>query len=230
MSTSTGIVAALDRLHGRARASGFLYRFTLFTRILLAAGFIPTGMVKALGHRFTVISIDNPVGMFFEAMYQTGGYWRFIGVSQIVAGILVLFPRTATLGAMMFFPIILNIFVITMSLDFRGTPFVTGPMLLAATYLLCWDWDRLRGILVDPGAPLQAPARVESLSGGWERAGYAMGGLAVLGFFFTVRGFGPPGIGAAFILMGLLGGVVALAAWMLSERRNRPPARLSAAA
>lgn len=44
------------------------HRFTLFTRVLLAAGFIPTGMVKLLGQRFTSISPGHPIGAFFEAM------------------------------------------------------------------------------------------------------------------------------------------------------------------
>ena len=64
----------LDRLHARARSSGLLYRFTLATRILLAVGFIPTGMVKLLGRRFTTMDPASDVGAFFEVMYQSGGY------------------------------------------------------------------------------------------------------------------------------------------------------------
>ncbi|MFT5143546.1 MAG: hypothetical protein ACI80V_001179 [Rhodothermales bacterium] len=61
---------------------------------MLAAGFIPTDTVKLLGHRFTTISPDLPIGAFFEAMYQTGLFWRFIGLAQVVAGILSLFPES----------------------------------------------------------------------------------------------------------------------------------------
>ena len=83
----------------------------------------------------------------FEAMYRTGFYWNFLGIAQLTAAVLLLFPRTATLGAVVYFPIILNIFVITVSMGFRGTPIIAGLMLLACTYLLCWDYDRLKGML-----------------------------------------------------------------------------------
>ena len=49
----------------------------------------------------------------------------------------------ATLGAVLFLPIMLNIFVITISYYFAATPVITGLMLLANVYLLVWDWPRL---------------------------------------------------------------------------------------
>jgi uncharacterized membrane protein YphA (DoxX/SURF4 family) len=55
---------ALSRLHARVRANGLLYRFTLFTRILLAVGFIPAGLVKIRGERFTMLPLEHPVGYF----------------------------------------------------------------------------------------------------------------------------------------------------------------------
>ena len=60
-------------------------------------------------------------------------------------------PRTATLGAVVYFPIILNIFVVTVSLHFRGTWMITGLMLLACIYLLCWDYDKLKVLLRSSG-------------------------------------------------------------------------------
>ncbi|MBD0320613.1 MAG: DoxX family protein, partial [Gemmatimonadetes bacterium] len=44
-----------------------------------------------------------------------------VGWAQLAGAILLLIPRTATLGALIFFPIILNIFVITVALHFTGT-------------------------------------------------------------------------------------------------------------
>ena len=67
-----------DRVLLHLRRSPFAYRFALFTRVLLAAAFLPTGMVKLLGERFTLIAPGNPIGDFFEALYQTGMYWRFL--------------------------------------------------------------------------------------------------------------------------------------------------------
>jgi uncharacterized membrane protein YphA (DoxX/SURF4 family) len=121
--------------------------FTVCTRILLALGFLPSGLTKALGNRFTLLGLDSPIGFFFEAMYRTGFYWRFIGLCQLAAALLLLIPRTATIGALVYFPLILNIFIITVSLQFRGTPVITGLMLLANVYLLCWDYDKLKHLV-----------------------------------------------------------------------------------
>lgn len=138
---------ALDRVHARVGGQTWLRRFTVCTRILLALGFVPSGITKVLGNRFTILGLDNPVGFFFEALYRTGFYWRFLGLCQLAAALLLLIPRTATLGALLYFPLILNIFVITVSLRFQGTPVITGLMLLANIYLLCWDYDKLKQLL-----------------------------------------------------------------------------------
>lgn len=137
----------LARAHDWTRGQRLLRMFTVGTRLLLALGFLPSGLTKVMGNRFTILGLDNPVGFFFEAMYRTGFYWRFIGLCQLTAALLLVIPRTATLGALVYFPLILNIFVVTVSLDFRGTPFITGLMLLANIYLLCWDYDKLKPLL-----------------------------------------------------------------------------------
>jgi uncharacterized membrane protein YphA (DoxX/SURF4 family) len=139
--------SSLDRAHARVKGNRFLKIFTVLTRILLALGFLPSGITKVLGNRFTILGIDNPVGFFFEAMYRTGFYWRFLGLCQLAAAALLVIPGTATIGAILYFPLILNIFVITVSLHFTGTPFITGLMLLANLYLLCWDYDKLKHLI-----------------------------------------------------------------------------------
>lgn len=137
----------MDRAHERVKQQRYLKVFTILTRVLLALGFLPSGLTKVLGNRFTILGIDNPVGFFFEAMYRTGFYWRFLGLCQLAAAALLLIPKTATIGALVYFPLILNIFVITVSLHFTGTPFITGLMLLANLYLLCWDYDKLKSLI-----------------------------------------------------------------------------------
>ena len=137
---------SLNQLHARVKKNRLLKIFTFFTRILLALAFLPSGLTKVLGNRFTVLGIDDPVGFFFEALYRTGFYWRFLGICQLTVALLLVIPRTTTLGALAYFPLILNIFVITVSMGFTGTPLITGLMLLASIYLLCWDYDKLKKI------------------------------------------------------------------------------------
>jgi len=106
----------LDLIHSRVRENRWLKIFTIVTRVLLALAFLPSGITKVMGNRFTVLGIDNPVGFFFEALYRTGFYWRFLGICQLTVALLLLIPKTSTLGALAYFPLILNIFVITVSL------------------------------------------------------------------------------------------------------------------
>ena len=118
--------------------------FTWLVRISIALAFLESGLTKVVGARFTLLGTDTDIGFFFEALYRAKLYWRFIGAAQISASVLLLVPRTTVLGAVVFFPIMLNIFVITWSLQFQGTVVVTSLMLLANIYLLCWHWPTLK--------------------------------------------------------------------------------------
>lgn len=137
----------LDGLHSAVTGNRFMQVFTAFTRILLAIAFIPPSIPKILHRPFTILGVDNPVGAYFDALYRTGFYYEFIGWTQLVAAILLLFPRTAHLGALIFFPIIVNITVLTNAVGFKGTWLVTLFMTLAALYLTAWEYDRLKPVL-----------------------------------------------------------------------------------
>lgn len=134
----------LDRVHFHVVRNALLQRFTVMTRILLAVGFIPPGLKKIFNSPFTMLPNTNPVGYFFEAFYGVTAWYEFVGWAQVIAALLLLFPRTATLGAIVYFPIILNITIITNSINFAGTWLITILMLLANVYLLCWDYDKLK--------------------------------------------------------------------------------------
>ena len=66
--------------------------------------------------------------------------------------------RRISIGRL-FLPIIANIAVLTFSVGFKGTIYVTALMLVAVLYLVAWEYDRLK--------PLLFPARVEPTS--WSR-------------------------------------------------------------
>ncbi|HVS66075.1 MAG TPA: hypothetical protein VMT85_21530 [Thermoanaerobaculia bacterium] len=217
---------ALDRAHRWMRSSPFLYRFTLFTRILLAAGFLPTGMVKLLGERFTTIPVDQPIGAFFEAMYQTGLYWQFLGASQVAAAVLLLIPPVAHLGAAMFLPIILNIVVITISLGFRGTPVIVALMLLAVLYLSAWDYHRFRPLLTTAALDRPVPSHRLDRS---ERLGFALFGLSLISFFGVTRSFLRTDLAQVCVLGGIAAGLLTLGrfTWIsLHPRAGGAPAAM----
>jgi len=101
----------LEQFYSEARTNKWLHYFTVFCRVTLALGFIPSGIVKIMGERFTGLPPNHPLGHYFDALYQTGQYYTFIGIGQIITAFLLLIPRTALLGAIMYFPTILNICV-----------------------------------------------------------------------------------------------------------------------
>ena len=143
----------LDGLHVSLTRRRWTQLFTVFTRVILACGFIPPSIPKILHKPFTVLPDSNPVGHYFNALYQTGFYYEFIGWAQLIAALLLLFPRTAHIGALMFLPIITNVAVLTTSVGFKGTWILTILMSFAATWLVAWEYDRLK--------PIIFPSRVE---------------------------------------------------------------------
>lgn len=121
--------------------------FTWTTRILLALAFIPSGLKKLLGERFTILGLESPVGFFFEALYRTGFYWNFLGFMQLLVAFLIVIPKTTMLGALLYLPIIINIYIIVVAMNFTGTPYIAGMMLLANLYLLFWDYKKIKQIV-----------------------------------------------------------------------------------
>lgn len=174
----------LDSLHFRAIQNIWLQRFTSFTRILLAIGFIPPSIVKIVHKPFTVLPDSNPVGHYFNALYQTGFYYEFLGWAQLTAAILLLFPRTAHVGAIMFLPIIVNIAVLTTSVGFVGTWLITILMFFAALYLVAWDYDRLKPILFQKRREKSNFIMQEFL---WLPFLFALGGAAIAAFWAFIR-------------------------------------------
>lgn len=137
----------LEEIYYEAKYDKWFQGFAAFCRIALAVSFIPSGIVKIMGERFAEgLPSNNPLGHYFDALLQTGYYYTFIGCAQVVIGILLLFQRTSLLGNLMYFPVILNICVLTYSTRFNGTRLNTM-MFLASLFLLIWDYDRLKHIL-----------------------------------------------------------------------------------
>jgi uncharacterized membrane protein YphA (DoxX/SURF4 family) len=141
---SQNIIMSLYKTYLFLRSHKIFILFTWVTRILLSLAFIPSGLKKIMGLKFTNLDINNPVGFFFEGLYRTGIYWNFLGFVQLLAAVLLLIPRTSLLGAVFYLPIVINILLIVVSMDFSGTPVIVALMLLGNIYLLIWDYPRTK--------------------------------------------------------------------------------------
>ena len=137
----------LEQYYYEARGNKWYHYFAVFCRLALAVAWLISGYVKISGERFAAgLSQKHPLGQYFHALLNTGHYYTFIGIGQVIVAILLLIPRTALIGAISSFPIILNICVLAYSVRFEGTRVATF-LLLANLFLLCWDYDRLKTIL-----------------------------------------------------------------------------------
>ncbi|MEO6637357.1 MAG: hypothetical protein ABIN25_03705 [Ginsengibacter sp.] len=117
-----------DRFFFKVKGNRWYWYFSIFCRVALAYAFIAAGAVKIAGERFASgLSIKHPMGAYLEALHHTGYYYTFIGIAQVVAAILLLIPRTVTLGALLYFPIIVNIWLLSFAVRFEGS-FITSPL------------------------------------------------------------------------------------------------------
>jgi uncharacterized membrane protein YphA (DoxX/SURF4 family) len=143
-----GISSTLDRLHLQAKQNRWLWLFSVFNRLVLALGFIPAATVKLIDERFASgLHANHPMGHYLEALHLTGYYYTFIGIAQLLAAVMLLIPRTATLGAFIYFPVILNITVLTFATRFDGSLFTAPLMTLANLYVLGWNYEKWKYIL-----------------------------------------------------------------------------------
>jgi uncharacterized membrane protein YphA (DoxX/SURF4 family) len=204
--------ASLHRIHRALHANPWLVRFTAVTRLSIALGFIPSGLKKVLGERFTSLPVSDPIGFFFESFYRNQLWYRSVGMLQVVAAVLLIFPRTAHIGALVFVPIIVNIWLITVGAHFSGTWVLTSLMLLANLWLLAWEYDRLE-VLLRVRSAREPHGREPTLAWAAALAILAVAGYTVL--FAINAGLVRTSIGAAgFAIAAALGaafGVVA--AW-----------------
>lgn len=118
-----------------------------FSSIFLGAIFFTAGMSKLyFEHKFP--GIIGPVWLEDElAKYDLGMYARFIAYSQVIIGYLLLTLRYSLVGAIMMIPLVSNILMVTISMNWRGTPFVLAFLLAVNIYLLVFDYRNYLSLL-----------------------------------------------------------------------------------
>jgi hypothetical protein len=156
------ISSTLDKLHLKTRQNKWMNYFTVFNRVALAAGFLPPGYVKIIGERFTDLHNNQPMGHYLEALYHTGYYYTFVGILQVAAAVLLLIPRTALLGVLLYFPIILNICILSLAVRFEGSLLTAPLMVISCIYLMCWDYHRIKTIFFGSSGPISTPKIIDN--------------------------------------------------------------------
>ena len=184
----------INSTYGRIRSNSWLNILVILSRYLIAFAFIPSGLKKIMGLRFTQIGTDNSIGFFFEGLFQSGFYWNFIGWAQVVAAFLLMTQRFATLGTLFFFFIISNIWVITISLHFTGTWIITSLLLFAIIMMLLWDFNKFKFIFYpDNYAAVEKDLKYPTYNRIWIIAGFVLFLVSVIGsLLLEMQKYGTP--------------------------------------
>ena len=140
------------RLLAHYKHKRWLQVFVIYLRYLVGGAYVFSAMPKILGERFmSQNGEDAPINTFphfFETLYRSGIYWEFLGWSQVLAALFLMTQVFATFGAVAFLAISINVFMITITYPFAGTPVITGLMLLSNCFLLLWDYPKLAHLVI----------------------------------------------------------------------------------
>ncbi|HET9236766.1 MAG TPA: hypothetical protein VFO10_05925 [Oligoflexus sp.] len=217
-------ILALIAWHVYRSAKPFT-RLCLYLRFFLGFIFVSSGFGKiAYMAGKKVFSFIGPVTL--EAMLAPHGlalFGRFIACSQIIIGLCLLSSRLATLGAIMLVPMLLSIGVVTVSMDFKNTPFIVAFLLVLNILLLIKDWHKLKFIWAEstePLKPLPLTFRWRKADAIWSVGALLM--LASIAVFHAAPALGKPIMGCGLLIM-LLSAVVYLrpvASSLHSKNRN----------
>lgn len=179
--------SSFEELHEKIVSNPWLKLFSAIVRGWLAFGFIIPGLRKVSNSHFAP-NLNTPnIKAFFDAFFQATEFYIFVGIVQVIAGIFLLFSATTALGTVLYLPVILNIFFITLALGFKGTWIITSLMLLANIYLLCWEFDKWQALV---SGFIQVQSKVDNKNLSFLPTIIASGvsGLLAFGILFTVLG------------------------------------------
>ena len=148
-TAATVVWSLLDRR--RENYAGLHKWFRLFVRFALAGQMIPYGMVKVIPAQMAYPSLTrllqpfgtlSPMGVLWASMGSAPAYEIFTGCAEVAGGLLLIVPRTATLGALISLAAMIQVFMLNMTHDVPVKLFAFHLILLSC-FLLAPDVPRL---------------------------------------------------------------------------------------
>jgi hypothetical protein len=126
--------------------------------------------------------------LFFGTVSYSYGYMVFTGLGELTGGLLLLSRRTATLGALILFPLLLNVTLFNIFYDI-GVEDRSAPLLLFVVIILAQDIRRLVNAYILNRPSTAAPPDPPILSGGMRWAlKLVILGTFVMRFYAHVTG------------------------------------------
>jgi uncharacterized membrane protein YphA (DoxX/SURF4 family) len=150
---ATGVWSLLDR---RPESYAGLHNwFRLFVRFALAGQMINYGIPKLIPLQMPYPSLTrllqpfgtfSPMGVLWTSIGASPAYEIFAGCAEVIGGLLLIVPRTATLGALLCLADMIQVFTLNMTYDVPVKLFAFHLVLLSC-FLLAPDVPRLASVL-----------------------------------------------------------------------------------
>jgi uncharacterized membrane protein YphA (DoxX/SURF4 family) len=130
--------------------------FRLAIRFLLAGQMISYGLAKAIPLQMPFPSLTrllenfgdfSPMGVLWSSIGASQVYEIFAGCAELLGGILLMIPRTTTLGALICLADMIQVFVLNMTYDVP-VKLLSFHLILLSVLLLAPDLDRLVNFFV----------------------------------------------------------------------------------
>ncbi|WP_245662693.1 DoxX family protein [Nocardia vermiculata] len=153
-AVGTLIWTVLDRRRpGYPRAAGW---FLIFIRLCLGAQMLNYGFAKVIPTQMpepTLVTLLQPYGeltpmsVLWNQVGSSPTYEILLGAAELLAGVLLFIPRTATAGALLSLVAMAQVFVLNMTFDVP-VKLLSGHLLLMSMVLLVPQARRLLGVLL----------------------------------------------------------------------------------
>jgi uncharacterized membrane protein YphA (DoxX/SURF4 family) len=165
-------------------------------RYYLAYIIFSYGFAKVFAGQFphTMANMDarfvelTPMRVAWAFFGYSRGYQEFLGWGEVIPAVLLLFRRTALLGALMMFIVMLNVFLINIFFDVC-VKINSGIYTALSLYLLLQEFPRLWSFFISNSV---TPARIDIRFGGpkWLRLAGQVINYLLLGYILYVTGDG----------------------------------------
>lgn len=136
--------------------------YALLARLFLGYIFFSSGLCKLSDGHFGQL-IGPPLLIEELKKYQLGGFAIFLAFSQVMIGALILSQRWSLLGLIMLVPMNASILAATISMQWQGTPYVNGFLLILNLLVLLYEWKTLRFFLLPETTAIQLPGNTHRL-------------------------------------------------------------------
>ena len=159
LAASVAVTAAWTLLDRRSSHRPWSPWWRIAARVLLAASLIEYGMTKVIPTQFPpppLTALVTPVGemtlsaMLWTTIGSSPAYQIFTGCLEVLAGVLLLVPRTVTLGALLALVSLAQVLALNMAFDI-GVKLVTMHLIVLAAILLVPVARALAVVLVESG-------------------------------------------------------------------------------